>query len=222
MGRKICNKLKKRDIGSIGIGAMIVFISMVLVAGIAASVLVQTANRLELQAMQTGDETTDEVATGIAIYDIEGHKYPSNDLDYLAILVGPRAGSTEIDLSQTYIEISDTSMKNVLKYWGEEFQTKSNISGRVFNPDWFDTLNAVRFGVIVVEDADSSCSASTPVINRGDKVFLTVHCNTSKVFNQDIAERTDIWGMVQAEDGAPGVFSFRTPSSYSDTVYDLY
>ena len=222
MGKNICKILKKKDVGSIGIGAMIVFISMVLVAGIAASVLVQTANRLELQAMQTGDETTDEVATGIAVYDIEGHQYPSNDLDLLAILVGPRAGSTEIDLSQTYIEISDTIMKNVLTYWGEEFQTRSNISGRIFDPDWFDTLNAVRFGVIVIEDADSSCSAAAPVINRGDKVFLTIHCNTSKVFGQDIPERTDVWGMVQAEDGAPGVFSFRTPSSYNDAIFNLY
>ena len=217
---KICEILKKKDVGSIGIGAMIVFIAMVLVAGIAASVLVQTSNKLEMQAMQTGQETTAEVATGICVHDIEGDV--STDIKYLAILVGPRAGSTEIDLSETYIEISDTVMKNVLKYKGGEFQTTSNISGDIFNPNFFDTLYATSFGVIVVEDADSSCSATSPVINRGDKVLLTVHCTTSKVFNREIPERTDIWGMVQAEDGSAGVFSFRTPSSYSDTCYDLY
>ena len=57
-----------------GIGAMIVFISMVLVAGMAASVLIQTAGNLENQAMATGQETTTEVSTGIKITDIEGHK----------------------------------------------------------------------------------------------------------------------------------------------------
>ena len=55
---KVINWLKRNDVGAIGIGAMIVFIAMVLVAGIAASVLVQTANRLETQAMETGAETT--------------------------------------------------------------------------------------------------------------------------------------------------------------------
>ncbi len=64
---KITKKLKADDIGDMGIGAMIVFIAMVLVAGIAASVLIQTANRLEIQAMTTGQETIGEVSTGLGV-----------------------------------------------------------------------------------------------------------------------------------------------------------
>ena len=68
--RKISRILKENDLGDMGIGAMIIFIEVVLVAGIAASVLIQTANRLEIQAMQTGQETIGEVSSGLQIIDI--------------------------------------------------------------------------------------------------------------------------------------------------------
>ena len=44
---------------SIGIGTIVIFIAMVLVAGIAASVIIQTMNSMEQQAMRTGQETTE-------------------------------------------------------------------------------------------------------------------------------------------------------------------
>ena len=246
--KKICETLKKKDVGSIGIGAMIVFIAMVLVAGIAASVLVQTANRLETQAMETGSETTAEVATGVRVCDIEGHKstrpmaYNSSDgliwnitaahhgndtsnkswynytrLHNMTITIAPRAGSEDIDLSQTVIEISNTDQKCLLTY-KSSYHTATVANTGVFATAKFDLLPN-QFGIIELEDADSSCSASTPVINRGDKVMLTV--NLSGCF-WGLAERTDCWGMIIPEDGSPGIFSFRTPASYTDTVYDLY
>ncbi|MCJ7698356.1 MAG: flagellin, partial [Thermoplasmata archaeon] len=67
---------------------------------------------------------------------------------------------------------------------------------------------------------DDSCLLANPVINRGDHVLLTL--STAESFG-GLTERTDIWGMVIPESGAPGVFSFRTPSSYSaEVVFDLY
>jgi flagellin FlaB len=74
------------------------------------------------------------------------------------------------------------------------------------------------FGIIVVEDADGSIAGLTPVINRGDKVYLCV--NTTSTFN-DIAERVDVWGMIVAEEGSPGMIAFQTPASYTDNVIDL-
>jgi len=228
--------LKNKDVGAIGIGAMIVFIAMVLVAGIAASVLVQTANKLEIQAMETGDQTTAEVATGIRVVDIEGQKattwnygsgWANNTLTNLTITVAPRAGSYDIDLSQTVIEISDTNVKCILTYAGDG--NDPNFAGSIGTNGVFGTTdddsgdmlaqNASSFGIMELEDADGSCSSENPVINRGDKVMLTV--NLTACFG-GVDVRTDIWGMIIPEEGAAGSFGFRTPASYSDEVFDLY
>ena len=219
-------KLFNKDVGSIGIGAMIVFIAMVLVAGIAASVLIQTSTTLESQALATGRETTDEVASGIAVFDILGYADTgsSADLSKLAIGIRPRAGSDGIDIGETYLELSDTTTKVILNYsttWFSEPNGLDNIFSAAVFPDHGDIadLDGSKYGVLVIEDADNSISSATAVvINRGDKIYLGI--NATAAFG-DIAERTDMWGIIVPELGAPGVISFRTPASYTDDVMDL-
>lgn len=218
---KITKKLKADDIGDMGIGAMIVFIAMVLVAGIAASVLVQTANRLEIQAMQTGQETIGEVSTGIAVTAIDGH-VGGNFLDLMSITVQPRAGSSTIDLGQTYVELSDSSTKVVLMYDNTKFTDTPGVTGDLFGVS-YTGLTAQHFGVIVLQDADSSLSALHPVLNKGDKVMLTVNLAAIFTVNPGLGTRIPVWGTVQPEEGAPGVFAFTTPSSFAaTTVFNLY
>lgn len=223
---KICECLKEKDVGAIGIGAMIVFIAMVLVAGIAASVLIQTSTRLESQAMATGYETIAEVSTGLAVFDIVGYAGAvTANLSRVAITVRPRAGSTEIDLTTVFVEISNTDYKIILKYrdatsnnWWDEGTGLDNL----FDIGCFP-WDADDFGILVVEDADSSCSESNPVINRGDKVTLCIMTNAS--FNISgslgILERTDVWGAVVPEEGSPGVIGFRAPAAFNDKIMDL-
>ena len=234
MGKKICEFLKEKEVGSIGIGAMIVFIAMVLVAGIAASVLIQTSTRLETQAMRSGQETIDEVSTGIAVFDIEGKKV--TDLSYLAITVRARAGTPDLDLNETCIMISDGTKKALLTYAGyagypgcddgigiDLFNTSVVANGSLFATGIWTNLTYERFGIIVLEDADSSVAQNTPVINKGDKVVLAIRCSSvdSGCFGREIPERTDVFGSVIPEIGSPGMIAFTTPAAYNDVVYDL-
>jgi len=218
MREKILNKLRKKDVGSIGIGAMIVFIAMVLVAGIAASVLIQTSTKLETQAMISGQETIAEVSTGIAITQIQGYYDGTNGIEYLAIHVRPRAGSADIDLAETVIEISDSATKNLIIYEAAGFIDTDGINGDLFRTAAFTNADATHFDVVVLEDADSSCSGPNPVINRGDHVVLAIDANGAFGY---LNTRQDIFGQVIPEEGSTGVISFTTPASFFDTVIEL-
>jgi flagellin FlaB len=219
MGKNILSIIKNKDVGSIGIGAMIVFIAMVLVAGIAASVLIQTSTSLESQAMLTGEATTREVSAGIYVVNIEGHN-TSGRVDLLAIMVRPRAGSDDIDLGETIIEISDSLKKNVLVYDESTCVQPNETLGDLFNAANYGG-GATKFGIIVLEDADGSCSTgSSAVINSGDYVLLTVDAS-SCFTGGGFAVRSDVWGMVIPEEGSPGVISFRVPSSLTNDVVEL-
>jgi len=218
--RKMCKKIMNKDVGAIGIGAMIVFIAMVLVAGIAASVLVQTSTKLESQAMKTGQDTIEEVATGLAVFDIKGYAATSGNLDKISICVRPRAGSLDVDLSETYVELSDTTSKIIFNYSATCFIEDGRGQDNEFGADFFPGA-AGQFGLLVLEDADNSCLSATPVVNSGDKVLIGIDTTTSYTDNAGINARTDVWGNVVCEMGSPGVVGFTTPASYTDNVIDL-
>ena len=211
--------LKEDDLGDMGIGAMIVFIAMVLVAGIAASVLIQTANRLEIQAMTTGQQTTREVSTGLAVVDIEGEN-TSGIIANMTITVRARAGSGDIDLSQTIVELTDGTTKTLLTYnsAARQFNHSDDETGSIFDTGFWNMTNE-QFGILVLQDEDGSMTATNPVLNRGDLAMLCI--NTTACFG-GLDPRDDVWGMVSPEQGASGIFAFRVPLSITERVYDLY
>ena len=58
---------ESNDWGSIGIGAMIVFIALILVAAVASAVIIQTGEKLQQNAQQSGSDTQQEISGKISI-----------------------------------------------------------------------------------------------------------------------------------------------------------
>ena len=209
--------LKEKDVGDIGIGAMIVFIAMVLVAGIAASVLIQTSTKLEMQVIKTGRETLTEAASGLKIEVIEGCN-ESGLITKLAVEATARAGASDIDLSQVVIEITNSTDKYLLRYGGAVTDMDT------VNGDLFAVVNfgdATTFDIIVLQDADNSVQASTPIINFGDHVVLAIDASAVFTDTGGIPTRTNVFGTVIVEEGAPGIIGFTTPASYTTAVMEL-
>ena len=200
---------------AIGIGTIIIFISTILVAGIAASIMIQTMGELENKAAETGSETLRDISMGLKVTQISGY-YNGSTISQLAFFISPLQGSQNVNLSTAILSISDTSEQVILTCSDSIYS--GSVSSGIFGTIDDTSLTASTFGVMVVRDYDSSCSSSQLTINEDDLVVLMV--NASKSFS-GIPTRTEIKGKLVPEYGIAGSFSFTTPTAYIDTIIDL-
>jgi archaellin len=69
MNYELINTTRNDEKGSIGIGAMIVFIALILVAAVASTVIIKTAEELQDRAEKTGDDTRDQISGKLLVTD---------------------------------------------------------------------------------------------------------------------------------------------------------
>ncbi|MDJ1434290.1 archaellin/type IV pilin N-terminal domain-containing protein [Halostagnicola sp. A-GB9-2] len=88
----------------VGIGTLILFVAMVLIAVLAAGVLMNTAGVLQSQAEATGQESTAEISNTVDVYTAVGDVNEDTEIEAIDITVGLGAGSNPIDLDNIVID----------------------------------------------------------------------------------------------------------------------
>ncbi|MFD1684648.1 archaellin/type IV pilin N-terminal domain-containing protein [Halobellus litoreus] len=155
------------DRGQVGIGTLIVFIAMVLVAAIAAGVLVNTAGFLQATAEDAGQESVDKVTNRLDIVSTHGIVSESGGEKYVSRLnltVRLAAGSGAVSLDDTTIRyLSDTEAENLVyeNMSGNDPTTLGSVSG----------MGASNYTAYALDDDSSN---GFPVLNEQSDRFEIV------------------------------------------------
>jgi flagellin FlaB len=136
--------------GQVGIGTLIVFISMVLVAAIAAGVLIDTSGYLQSSAETTGEQSSDSTTNRVGIVSATGSHFTNKQVGVVNLTVRRTPGSGPVDLGQATVQWIGPS--------GSYYQlAESSASG---SPDG-------RFLVTTIQDDDDS----QPVLDDSEDRF---------------------------------------------------
>jgi len=105
-------KRNNNESGSIGIGAMIVFIALILVAAVASTVIIKTAEELQDRAEKTGDDTRDQISGKLLITDVyvATDAGDDGDIDTMAVIAKLASGSdATLPTAMTYMIVCDAT-----------------------------------------------------------------------------------------------------------------
>jgi len=202
------NHIFKDNRAQVGIGTLIIFIAMVLVAAVAAAVLLQTSGVLQQKAQETGMESITEVSSNLIIDKITGHR-ATNTAETLTsynITVRSAAGAGRIDLGQLRITAADVDTTKVL-------EPNATAEGGA---------DGTNFSLTEIRDDDNSFdeSAKIRVINSGDLIKIQIDATNVGI---EAAPRSDLSFTLTPESGNSIRIDLTTPNSYGiNTIISLY
>ena len=161
------------DRGQVGIGTLIVFIAMVLVAAIAAGVLINTAGFLQSQAEATGQESTDLVSERIDVTSTVGIVNDTDNpstLSEIRVGVGGAAGSNQIDLSSATIQaVGPNGQQNLIFT-----DTADNQTSVAEGDSQIDLVENIPEGTFAVQNSSGSFVNASDAVLNDDERFTVV------------------------------------------------
>ena len=177
---------KNDDGASIGIGAMIVFIALILVAAVASTIIIKTAEELQQRAEATGDDTRDEISGKIQVvmaYVSQADAEPATAVNEVTLVVQMAAGSDSTLISDiTWMIVCDDGTATVDINTGN-LDDGTNVFAETLDGTAFTTGDSVTAGqtftIVIDTDDDADDGAGNAVVDGcqasvGDSMELRI------------------------------------------------
>jgi flagellin-like protein len=190
----------------IGIGTLIIFIAMILVAAIAAGVLIQTAGSLQNKALMTGERTKTQISTAISPTMIYAEDGTDGSVDDFFVTVKLAPGSDQIDLTQMLVSLSLKDKKADLVY----------VAGLCNNYTGYSTNSGKGSGNFTVQYLINGTENSVGKLVTGDVIKLCMKSPRAVSSDEDVKV-----GLVP-KTGTSNMIEFLTPDVVSVKRLLLY
>ncbi|MFD1587980.1 archaellin/type IV pilin N-terminal domain-containing protein [Halorientalis brevis] len=203
-------ELKERLRAQVGIGTLIVFIAMVLVAAIAAGVLINTAGFLQSKSEQTGQQAGEQVTNRLQVLQVSGEKTESSADDEIGAvtMVVTKAPGAE-----------DIAMRGITMQWVDNEGTYDLVHEEEY------TDQDGQFAQQAIKDEDNSVRDSdSPVINSpDDRINLVIDIGDTDDldgYSSPYPDQEDIIrdGHTGLEEGETASIRITTASGTASTV----
>ncbi len=203
--RKKFAQMRRDKRADIGIGTMIVFIAMVLVAAVAAAVLISTANSVREQATTTGDQAIGGVSSGFIHQSVVGVAATATSINSISIYLKIASGSPPI------------AFENVMVHWVYQTADKMLSYGT-----GAASLTADTYAVSLVKGVSPFAAdwGTRHIIGQGDMVKVTI----TNIANAPIsvANLKTLMIEIMPAMGQPCLVQIMTPEIFvATTIVDL-
>ncbi len=205
----------KNKNAEMGIGTLIIFIAMLLVAAVAAGVLIQTNAALQEKALTTGDQAKGQISTNARVIEVSATDGSDGDVETFNQIIKLSPGSEAIKLEQVLLTLNTFNTTTTLTYCGTACSNSedTNLSN---GTEGYYTNSTTGAGAFTAEYLQTGNNWVNGNLQRGD--VLRLYYNAPRSIDEDEQVRLNFIPKI----GTPTLTEFITPEVISEERVYLY
>lgn len=193
-----------------GIGTLIIFIAIMLVAAVAASVLVYSSASLQQKALTSNTQVAEGIVTGIEPMSLAATDGSLNsDIEKFELIIRLQAGSGPLNLNTTVLMVDTSSNSMTIPY-----------KGSVESSDATSASDTSQFLAYYIQESDDYIAN---YVSRGDLVKIKFNCfDCTTGDTGGIGENKRVKIRIIPRIGTASTIEFTTPNSITTNRIDLW